>query len=526
MALHTHDFNAIGHTPFTGHLHLQDHIDRQRKHHWSEFQHNSELKYQVYKGDFTEQIAGLIKSQSKLEWHALEYLAREVLERTTQTYSGQTRRSFFTEVEDAEGKIEQVPDEGYAEVLKNHIDPDRSLDSLFAEVARLVQLIGVVIVRPWLWPIDPDERPKGKIVRNTILLPFEYVPLLDKWTGEKLVGIQYFQSVNQSRNRTSTVEHIFALDEEDMSFLTNKKIEEPGYVQFNEKGDIIQQLTGADYPYRAIDDPNMMILPFAVFKWKPTPNQFVNESAGDSLYSRTLVTSKLKIQKEWVLRNQSHKQIVLAGPGVDKLGSQIIDPTVPIVLPQSESGEFSVKTLDLQTDPKILQDEIDQNYQRELTERGWNLEEFRQSAQRQTAEAHRIANDGKRRFNDTVIEETMRPGERAYSEVLRIVWNHGHDPAFRDINTEARFGIDFVDPFRSDPFANHQEKTDLVKRNILSELDILYDHDPDITGEEAGLAKLKYNARINREAIGVPMETEEAIDNLPEPNLPIEEETT
>lgn len=501
-------------------------FDRRHKN-WGEFQQIIAHRLHVFNGDFADIVAGHIKTKvdptlweqiykKKYEWTAIERLMGAVLERTTKVYSEPAERVFIKEIENGEGDEQFEESENYRFVLDAFKLGD-DIDEMMDKVAMLVQVCGIVLVRPWITPkAEAGTRRQGHTVKNTIITPDMFTPIIDDEDPTELAGVTYTNFFTDDQHNKISRTHVFALNDADMKHYSNGLVTEAGYVEIDDDNKIITELTGSNYHYR--NDRDEMILPFAVFRLDNEPNRITSTTIGQSLFDGSILASIYGIRKEWILRNQSHKQWLLTGPGASKEGNKWIDPLTPIIIENSDADEVKVELIDLTTDPSTIQDAIDKLYERELVMRGWTLDEFKSSAQRQTAEAQIIQQRAKIEWNNKLITRAMRPGEKMYAEILRIVWNNDSDPSLPQIEKDFTFRIDFGNPYTDSPFAFQQEKITWMGLNAMSIVDIIMDLEPDIQSRDMAMDKLQLNAKENRTAQGVAPETAGITEQAPPPN--------
>lgn len=501
-------------------------FDRRHKN-WGEFQRIISQRLHVFEGDFADLVAGHIKTKvdstlweqiykTKYEWSAIERLMRAVLERTTKIYSQPAERMFIKEIEDGEGDEQFEESENYQFVLDSFKLGD-DINEMMDKVAMLVQICGIVLVRPWVTPkAEAGTRRQGHTVKNSIITPDLFTPIIDDEDPTELAGIVYTDFFTDDQHNKISRTHIFALNDADMKHYSNKQVTEAGYVEIDDDNQIVTQLTGSNYHYR--NDRNEMILPFAVFRLDNEPNRITSTTVGQSLFDGSILASKYAIQKEWILRHQSHKQWMLTGPEASKEGNRFIDPTVPIIFEHSDAAEVKVELLDLTTDPTSIQDAIDKLYERELVARGWTLDEFKSSAQRQTAEAQVIQQRAKIEWNNKLITRAMRPGEDMYAEILRIVWNNDSDATLPQIEKDFTFRIDFGNPYTDSPYAFQTEKITWIGMNAMSITDAVMDLNPDLQSRAIANELIQLNAKENRTAVGVSPETSGITEQAPPPN--------
>ncbi len=501
-----------GHSGFSSNRMILD----TRQDTWDELRQSADNKLAVSEGDIIGQLMATVQKKiskkgwgqfkDKYFWHAIENVTKDVIQKTTKLYKQPATRAFQAPAKEAEEGAEQEDifeaDEVFADILDSKLDFNYDLE--MDRAVKMALITGGGFIRPYVVMPDLD------ILRfQHITIPQTTAVAVDDF--ENLTGIEYLISVPE--NQSVTPEHAeddliryfiwdISKDGAFMSARTGGRVREPGFVEVDSEGrpvtqqedstDPVVSRVGSDYPYK--DDSGALFLPIIPVRIDAPVGRLFNASQGDDLHWGTILASWYSVQMEWLIRNQSHKQFVLTGQNVDTLHDQVLDPSAPVLLPFGSADEFNIQLFDLRTDPAHIKAGIDDIYERLGTRRGVSLESFKQTAQRQTAEAQRIQRAGENDFQ-LDLGKWVRPVEIAFMLAARIVWNqHNND----GISTDTKPVVDFADPYESDPWQNWQEQMDAVSKGITSVVDIIMDHNKDLPSRDAALAVLDRNRRENR----------------------------
>jgi hypothetical protein len=462
----------------------------------------------MLEGEFQDIIKNWVKSrvqpdvwetiyEKKYAWSELDHVMLDVIRKTTKLYRRPALRQYVLPMQELEPDGEPVetdveiePETQIDLTFEETVLPSmpRSIDSAMARALEYA-LIGGCMIRPYFQGKDREH------MRFEIITPDQLYPMASQLDPTQLEGVAYYQCSPTDYYGLNEITNWYVWDiSEDarlMQSQTKNRITEPGFVQIDDSGEVIESFVGDAYPYR--DAEGKMVLPWVICRVDGPEDRIYNESVGQDLYDGTIIASWYSIQKEWVDRSQSHKQIVLTGKAASNVGNQVLDPTTPIMV-VGDPADAKVEVHELQADTTKFDKSVDKILERLLTRRGQSLERFRESAQRQTAEAQRIQSEGEKDYQ-LWLELQMDPVERELGEKMRIVWNVANPST--PISTDAEYEIDFADPYDRDPYANLAEKMQLMDAGLKSPLDILEELDPGQTRTEY-LAKLENNVRERR----------------------------
>lgn len=465
-----------------------------RSENWGEYQADCTRRLAMFEGDFREQVreyVALKMSQAawtilgpRMDWTEIHNVLWSVIKRTTLIYTGPVSRTSI--IERVEGQ-EPVEDPAYAEALETIPD---GLDYWMRQASHRAQVCGLVLLRPY---VSPDRTNQ---LRIQLFTPDAFTPIMDPHDPRRQVGGTFFIT-NPDNVGGPTVTREWVWDAHGLAFSQRfGGPVEPGVAEMDQNGRTLTFRRGNDYPYWDAD--GRAVFPFATCVWRQPHDRLYNRSVGQDLFDATIMVNKLKAQIWWILWNQSHKQIVITGVNASMVGEQVMDPTMPFFL-QGDEKEVGVTLLDLKTDPATVEAQIDKILESVLTDRGWSLDEFTVSAQRQTAEAQTIQQQGKQQWHNEQVQSLALPTEEQMFDLIRLVWNtdaRGVAP----INEKGKLAIDFPDPFEPSPYTNIDAMLGLVDRNILNTIDIMRQVDPDVETTEQGMDRLALNKKINRQA--------------------------
>ncbi len=422
-------------------------------------------------------------------WTEIENVMLDVIQKTTKIYNRSAERALLIEASETDENAVQdgisEPDETFIDVLKNNLEFD--YDAKMDRAIKLALSTGGALIRPWVKQDSQDR------LRVQILTADQFTPFIRADDPAELSGLTYFIAFPDAHG-DSEILHTFVwdMDGRHMKEATGGVAEGRGWVELDENDKIVDMALEEDYPYR--DQDGEFFLPFVPIRIDTPEGRLFNQGMGTDLFDGTMLAAWYEVQKEWIIRHQSHKQFILSGPGAEKMGNQFIDPTSPIVLPHGDASEIGLQVMDMKTDPESIEDAIDKIYERLGTRRGISLEELKESAQRQTAEALRIQRAGQQDYT-LFLQRENRTAERLFGNAIRIVWN-AHNTA--QISEDGRFTVDYANPTENDPYVHFPERKELVGMNVLSAADLVRDFNPDINDPEAAEELLAKNRQINR----------------------------
>lgn len=499
-------------------------IRETRRRSWGDFQQRYAKRYDMLEGIWIENLQDWVKGKVNKDaweqvykksyaWAEIHNVLLDILQKTQKVYRQPAKRSYLVDLDEPEADTgnKTEPDEIWEEVVTGHLAFD--YDHKMSRALNL-GLIGGCLIRPFV-------REDDGLIDIQILTPNQFWPLTDREDPTKIIGLEYGIAAPVDAHEVNPIIERFVWDISDdarlMRTATNDRVVEPGFVHFDDKDNIITDMTGSAYPFK---DENGLRLPFTTVSIDQPEDRPFNENMGEDLFDGTLLASWYDTQKEWQMRQQSHKQWVITGAGTEKLTNEIMDPAFPIIIPAAESKEISAQIFDLKGSPEQFDFAIDKIYERLATRRGMSLEQFKETAQRQTAEAQRIQSDGERHYM-LHLQRNMDMIEAEFASDIRMVWNVANN--LKDISDKARYWIDFADPYETDRFANLPEKLQLITKFVLSEVDLVLDQNPDLSRDEA-LDRILQNKRESRLISGTSIQTEAIGGAVPSPNVGTEVE--
>lgn len=242
------------------------------------------------------------------------------------------------------------------------------------------------------------------------LIPDQFVPIPNPNDPTKLSGIKY--NITDKSNLQDMIRTTYTFVILDL--------ENPIYLEEDNSGKVIKDLSGAAYPWRGID--RIPYLPLVYARLDNSTNELVNMSMGVDLYNAALFAGWLEVQKEWLIRHQSHKQIIITGmqKEISEMGNQVIDPTTPIAMGGIDKGEIDIKTMDLTSDPKRYSDEQLNILESEASKRGYMKSDFVASAQKSTFEALMISKEQRDEFISSMSTDFKLPETEIASVMIKL----------------------------------------------------------------------------------------------------------
>lgn len=374
---------------------------------WPSIQRQVARRLQMLLGDWEDQLRDWVKPRVQAKawqtiyrdryvWSTETNVMADIVERSARVYSRPPLR--------------QLP----AADREPSWFPEPTFNALWQQVNRLVLVSGLVLVRPILQA--------DRSWRFQVLTPDRFEPGTDPADPSRLIGV----TLRSRRGETLTIR----LGDGSAPFMSQ------------ESEASSRTWRGEAYPFR--DESGTPFLPFAVVRWQCPPDQLFNPFVGADLADATLKVGWLDTQKEWLIRGQSHKQFVLAGPAASRVPDAIIDPSTPIVLDQADGNEMRLELLDLQTDPSHIDRAVDVIMERLAARRGLTLGDFRVQSQPESGVALRIRNQ--RRAEALAEQQQMfRAAEGDLFCIMRAIWNRVHKA--EPIDSAARLDIRFANPW-------------------------------------------------------------------------------
>uniref|UniRef100_A0A6M3MIR8 Putative portal protein n=1 Tax=viral metagenome TaxID=1070528 RepID=A0A6M3MIR8_9ZZZZ len=237
-------------------------------------------------------------------------------------------------------------------------------------------------------------------------------------------------------------------------------------------------------------------LPFVIYdRYYPVDQRF-DFTTGNDLYDLTINTGVMMMLLNQLMKFQSFKQVAMTGIDTDSMPKEIlIDPVQAIALGPNRQGQNpTVSILDLQTDIDRFRKVVEARGITCLSGYGISPQNYTMSAQATSGYALQISNMGKMEAREDQIE-MYRQREQELFQKERIIWNH-HRPD-KMIDVKAELTVDFVEPsYPKSPLEIAQEYKTLKEYNVITDIDIMLEHNPDMTPEEAE-AKYYANKKIN-----------------------------
>jgi len=519
---------------------LTQQISGLRRQSYDEYQNQAAHRIAAFDGDWVAQVREYIRTHvsaehwfaigDKLEFAEWQNLLQDIITRTTRTYVQAARRRLVlrnpTVITDPEtGEEEEVTEDPNLAIVLEGLNLDRLMDSALKRSLAA----GLAMARPWV-----DD--SGSL-RVQILTPDQFTLITAYDDPSKIVGLQY--QVYQSHFATNRVGSTWLWDMEGLAIAkelgvpveTNPTKEQRAEIASNYAGvlemgtsgsgtneNILNQRTGSDYPYK--DSDGNPLLPFAAFTPELIPELPFNPFVGQGLYSAALNVAYISTRKAWLQVLQSHKQFVLTGPGVDQLTNQIMDPALPVVI-AADAGEVQIDILDLATDPAILQKAIDDVLETELLKRGWTKDDFVFSANRQTAEAMEIRNEGRDEYDEHLATDVARPAELAFLNILRVVWAaEGGSPK---LSENADFDVDFARNTKRNIIGNIDDVLKTVEAGFLNAGDVVSALDDNVETRDQGIKQAEENIRDWRMVQGFSADVTAVLDAVPPPVAEIDD---
>jgi hypothetical protein len=263
-----------------------------------------------------------------------------------------------------------------------------------------------------------------------------------------------------------------------------------------------------DNPYK--DSDGRTVLPFVVFdKSYPVGTRF-NFSDGNDLIDLNINVAISMVLLNQLVKYQSFKQPVITTTKPEELPRPLrLDPAAALVLGIGRDGAApTATTLDLEGNALAFFDLIKQRILLTLGNYGISPENFTMSATPQSGFALKISNMGKLEIRQDQVD-MYRMAEKELFDVERTVWNTWAPMLGEDIiDTKAEFAIDFAELDYPQSTAEWiQEKGFNLSHNLISELDMIRESNPDMT-EEMAEAKYAENKATNQRngAIGVKLQ--------------------
>ena len=445
---------------FSNNTVIADSILNARKAGWKEYQQQAENRIAMLNGDWLDQEITWIRQlvdkdawdqiyRNKYAFHTSINPMRDIITKVAKLYLKSPQRQFL---------LDGVVDDTY-ELVKEEFTS--RLNQIMHSALQFTLSCGGCVIRPIL-----DDR--GWYFQ--ILTPDMFTPFVNDDRPDELTGLQYTYYSRDSQNQLESKTYLIKIDGR-----------EPVYEVLDSKGNLIEQFNGDEYPF--IDQDGEPYLPFALARIDNDPNELLNKAIGLDLYYSTLLCGSYSVFKEWLIRQQSHKQWILTGPGVEKLGNSVLDPSIPVVLPTASAEEIDVKLLDLTTDPSRFDNAIDKEFEREAGKRGYMLSDFVSSAQKQSADALTIQNEARDEYLESLCI-SFTETETCLANIMRNIYN-SYSNNNNDINEEAIFNIVYSKNKNSNLLTHFDNYIKMYETGLISKTDILLLYDPNLSATEA-----------------------------------------
>lgn len=233
-------------------------------------------------------------------------------------------------------------------------------------------------------------------------------------------------------------------------------------------------------PYFDGEDP---ILPFVLFSKEYPFEKLLDFTTGNDLRDLNINIAILMIWLNSLEKYQSFKQIVFNTDNPEKIpDGMAMGPADTLVNP-TRNGEGTVQVLDLQTDIKSKFQVIKERIMTVLAGYGISPENFTMSAAPSSGFALKISNMGKVEARKMQIP-MYHLGEKETFDKERIIWNT-HRPT-ELISKDAELIVDFAElDFPKSTKEKAEEFNFLQAHNILTEIDLIMQMNPELTREQA-----------------------------------------
>lgn len=446
---------------------IQSTIKQSRIQSWESYQTAADNRIAMLQGDWDWQLRDFVQSVTdasawaqiysrRMAFFTSQNVMQDVVNKTLKLYNRSPLRQFI---------YNNKPDSTYEELMK---EISENLNLIMNEALRFSYVGGSVLIRPVY-----DE--VNKIWYFHILTPGSFIPIADQDQPSKMVAVQYQYTSrdNLSQIQTKTIKISM------LNGVYNGQPVVPFYQEIDHYKNVTINLQGDQYPF--YDDNGDPYLPVVLGRINNESCELVNKTQGKDLFDSTLKAGWFEVQKEWLIRHQSHKQLAIIGKLSAETRNQIMDPALPIILENATVGEAELKLLDTKTDPAVFDKEVDKEVEREAGKRGFSLSDFRASAQRQTAEALTIQSKERSDYIDRIIAQ-WSVIETGVNNVIRNFNNALIGPK---IPMEAKFKIVYTKPNDSTLVAGIDNYIKMYDFGILSKAEILRAYDPNLTMEEA-----------------------------------------
>jgi hypothetical protein len=239
-------------------------------------------------------------------------------------------------------------------------------------------------------------------------------------------------------------------------------------------------------------EKEVFVLPFVLTSLHYPVDFLLDFTTGNDLRDLNVNVAIMMIWINTLAKYQSFKQIVFNTDDPDKIPDGMKTGPADIMVNPTREGDGSVQVLDLQTRILDVFQLVKERIQTTLAGYGISPENFSMSASPQSGFALKISNMGKLEAREAQVQ-AYNVFEKKLFDIERVVWNY-HRPKEK-IADNAELMVDFVEP--TFPLSQ-KEKTETANfglaHNIITDIDLVMKHNPDLTREQATEEYLKNKA--------------------------------
>ena len=278
-------------------------------------------------------------------------------------------------------------------------------------------------------------------------------------------------------------------------------------------GDVEVIVSKEEIVYKDAD--GKAVLPFVLYSKTYPVDDMLDFTTGNDLRDLNINVSIMMIWINSLVKYQSFKQLVFNTDDPDSIQDDMrLGPAEVLVNPTRE-GNGDVQVLDLQAKVLELFDLVKHRIFTSLSGYGVSPDNFTLSADAQSGFALQISNMGKMESRQAQIP-TYNTAEKKIFNIERVIWNY-HKPNEK-IADEAELVIDFAEPTYPQSAEEKVKSAEFgLMHNIITEIDLLMRHNPDLTEEQAEelYAKNKAFNEANKKTVTITPATQ--------PGQPVEE---
>jgi len=415
-------------------------------------------------------------------------LCKKVVDETAMVYEDKAIRTATKDgAEDSDKRYEEI-------VAESHID------SVMKTVNRYTQLLNHVLVRPVVRRLK---------LEYDIILPdnFEIYTSCEDWRD--IVAIKYYIGERPQFKRDFYAAGLSSgdvvmkpgslTDEREGYLWVRVPIEydritfEPGVYKFDPKKNTMDwKASWRENEYK--DAEGNAVLPF-MLTYKEWPVDSLLNFSKDSSVSETAVDFAIY----WTMLNeqmkfQSFKQMVItAGLDLTLPGELKTGPAKVFVL-KSENNNAGIEVLDMQSDIKTFEENIQHRAAMFLAQYGISASQFTLSGTPQSGYSMKIDREPLMEIRNNQIE-FYRMFEKDLFELTRIVNNT--DLPNRSISVDAEFHIDFSEvDFDPTPDEDARYWTFKFTNNLATPIDYLMEKNKDLDEDGARILFEKWRVRL------------------------------